>query len=227
MATNLRPMAPELVVHQPRGTDRRVAGTNDPIATAGVDWWKGVPVLQSAHVRLRPMRLSDAPSLLALLSTKEVARFISPPPTTIEGFERFISWAEEQRAQGHYACFAVVPVGADHAVGIFQVRKLDATFHTAEWGFAIGSAYWGTGLFEACAALVLDFAFNTIGVHRLEARAMARNGRGNGALRKVGAVQEGVLRRSFLCQGKYEDQILWSILADEWRMGGFRNRTIH
>ncbi|MDE3153994.1 MAG: GNAT family N-acetyltransferase, partial [Acidobacteriota bacterium] len=53
--------------------------------------------------------------------------------------------------------------------------------------------------------------------HRLEARAAVRNGRGNGALRKLGAVQEGVLRRSFLRHGEYLDQVLWTILADEWR----------
>ena len=51
----------------------------------------------------------------------------------------------------------------------------------------------------------------------LEARACVANGRGNGALRKLGAVQEGVLRRSFLKNGQFLDQMLWSILADEWR----------
>jgi RimJ/RimL family protein N-acetyltransferase len=43
------------------------------------------------------------------------------------------------------------------------------------------------------------------------------NGRGNGALRKLGAVEEGILRRSFLRHGRYHDQVLWAILADEWR----------
>ncbi len=51
----------------------------------------------------------------------------------------------------------------------------------------------------------------------MEARAALRNGRGNGALRKIGAVQEGVLRRSFLRHGEYLDQALWSVLADDWR----------
>jgi RimJ/RimL family protein N-acetyltransferase len=56
-------------------------------------------------------------------------------------------------------------------------------------------------------------------VHRLEARAAVQNGRGNGALRKLGAVHEGILRRSFLCNGEYLDQALWSILADDWCSG--------
>jgi len=43
------------------------------------------------------------------------------------------------------------------------------------------------------------------------------NGRGNGALQKLGAVQEGILRRSFLCRGRYLDQALYALLAADWR----------
>ena len=98
-----------------------------------------------------------------------------------------------------------------------STRAPDLSFETAEWGFAIGSGYWGTGLFEAGARLVLDFSFDVVGVHRLEARAAVRNGRGNGALRKIGAVCEGVLRKSFLRNGEYLDQNLWSILSEDRR----------
>jgi ribosomal-protein-alanine N-acetyltransferase len=160
--------------------------------------------------------MSDAPSLLAMLATEEVARFISPPPTTVEGFERFIAWTHRERAAGNYICFAVVPHGMDTAIGIFQVRQLEPAFATAEWGFAIGSAFWGTGVFVDAARMVVDFAFDTVKTHRLEARAAVRNGRGNGALRKIGAVQEGVLRRSFLRDGEYLDQTLWSIVREDW-----------
>jgi RimJ/RimL family protein N-acetyltransferase len=174
-------------------------------------------------VVLRDLRASDAPSLFALLTTEEVARFISPPPTSVEGFERFIAWTHREREAGKYACFAVTLKGYDTAIGIFQVRDLATGFDTAEWGFAVGSEFWGTGVFEAGARLVLDFAFNTIGIRRLEARAAVQNGRGHGALMKVGAVQEGVLRQSFEKKGQHLDQVLFAILAKEWR--GQRSRV--
>jgi len=182
------------------------------------DWRSGLPVLAGTTFTLRELRLEDAASLLAALTTEEVARFISPPPTTVEGFERFIAWTHRERAAGAYACFAVVPQGMTTAVGIFQIRSLEPGFGTAEWGFALGSAFWGNGMFAQGARLVLDFAFDTIGVQRLEARAAVANGRGNGALRKVGAVQECVLRRSFLRNGQLLDQALWSILASDWQL---------
>jgi RimJ/RimL family protein N-acetyltransferase len=189
---------------------------SSPVATLSTDWKQVLPVLQGKGITLRELRQDDAASLLTLLTTEEVTRFISPPPTTIEGFERFIAWASREREAGRYLCFAVVPDGYDTAVGLFQVRQLDPMFGTAEWGFAIGSAFWGSGLFMTGAELVIDFAFEVIGVHRLEARAAVHNGRGNGALRKLGAVQEGILRKSFLRSGKYLDQSLWAILQEDW-----------
>jgi RimJ/RimL family protein N-acetyltransferase len=182
------------------------------------DWKAGLPVLAGTSFTLRELRLEDAASLLAMLTTEEVSRFISPPPTTVEGFERFIMWAQNERKAGNYVCFAVVPNGMATAVGIFQLRSLESGFRTAEWGFAIGSEFWGNGMFSQGARMVVDFAVDVMGMHRLEARAAVANGRGNGALRKLGAVQEGVLRRSFLRHGIHHDQVLWGILAEDWRL---------
>jgi [ribosomal protein S5]-alanine N-acetyltransferase len=194
---------------------RAATTTESPVVTA--DWKSGLPVLTGRRVTLRELRVSDAPSLFAMVTSDEVARFISPPPMTNEGFERFITWVNRERAAGNHACFAIVPQGMDTAVGLFQARQLEPGWRTAEWGFVLGSAYWGTGIFSEASQMVLEFVFETIGVHRLEARSAVENGRGNGAIRKVGAVQEGILRRSFLRGGQYMDQALWAILADEWR----------
>jgi RimJ/RimL family protein N-acetyltransferase len=192
--------------------------TSQQTTTVSTNWKSALPVLAGSTFTLREMRVEDAPSLLAMLTTEEVARFISPPPTTVEGFERFIMWAQKERQAGNYACFAIVPQGMTTAIGIFQVRSLEPGFGTAEWGFAMGSQFWGSGIFAEGARLVLDFAFDVIGSQRLEARAAVANGRGNGALRKIGAVQEGLLRRSFLRNGQHHDQVLWGILAEDWRL---------
>jgi len=185
--------------------------------TTTSDWKTALPVLHASRVTLRELRLSDAPSLLAFLHTREVSRFISPPPTTVDGFERFIEWTHRERAAGTYVCFGVVPDGCDHAVGLFQVRQLNGSFEIAEWGFAIGSEFWGSGVFIEGARAMLAFTFDTIGAIRLEARASVANGRGNGALQKLGATREGLLRRSFLRDGEYHDQVLWSVIASDWR----------
>lgn len=193
------------------------SATMPPAAPLAIEWWKGLPFLDGALATLCELRQTDAAPLLALLATEDVAQFISPPPCTVEGFERFIAWTIGQRVAGRHFSFAVVPHGMDTAVGLFQVRSLDPGFGVAEWGFVLASPYWGSGMFVEAAKMVVDFAFQMVGAFRLEARAAVRNGRGNGALRKIGAVHEGVLRRSFLRAGEYHDQALWTILAEDWR----------
>ncbi len=218
----------EQMPYQPE-MDVQAVSTRPTVEVVSTDWKTGLPVLVGKRVILRELRASDATSLFAMLTTEEVSRFISPPPTTVDGFERFIGWTLRMRELGQYACFAVTLHGSDTAIGIFQVRELEPGFGNAEWGFAIGSEYWGSGAFIDGAEQVVKFAFETVGVHRLEARASVKNGRGNGALRKIGAVQEGVLRRSFLRNGEYHDQVLWSILDEDWFGGAadIRFGSIH
>jgi RimJ/RimL family protein N-acetyltransferase len=183
---------------------------------AATDWRDGLPTLTGALVTLREPRIEDAASLFMSLTADEVARFVSPPPASVEAFEQFIASSRAERAAGKQVCFAIVPRGSDVAVGLFHVRLLSPA-DNAEWGVAMASDFWGTGMFVDGARLILQFIFTVIGLCRLEARAALVNGRGNGALRKIGAVQEGVLRRSFLRNGQYFDQALWTILRDDWR----------
>jgi [ribosomal protein S5]-alanine N-acetyltransferase len=193
------------------------------------DWRLGLPTLTGSMVTLREVSTSDAHALHAALTTSDVSHFVSPLPPTVDGFERFISVAQRRREAGEYACFAVVPRNSELAVGRFQIRSLEPGFKTAEWEFALAVEYWGTGVFLDAARLTLDFVFAAIGAHRLEARVAVENDRGNRALRKIGAVRECELRGSFLRNGEYVDQRLWTILVEEWHEGATLTgvRVIH
>jgi len=181
-----------------------------------IDWRQGLPVLRLEGVSLREPRLADAAGLFARLTSPNVAKFLSTPPETALGFERFIAWAQHERQHGRHVCYAIVPNGSLDPVGLIQVREFEPGFGNAEWGFALEEASWGTGLFTKCAAAMADFVFRYVGVHRLEARASVGNGRGNGVLQKLGAVPEGVLRRSFDNGSRTTDQVLWCLIAADW-----------
>jgi ribosomal-protein-alanine N-acetyltransferase len=190
------------------------------------DWRLQLPVLTAADVVLREVKGTDAATLVNVLTRPEITRFISAPPDNVDGFARFIAASQAARAAGTGACFAVTVRGSDLPVGIFQVRQVGPvgsgnTFtpmSTAEWGFAIASPFWGTGVFEQAASLVIAFAFDTAGIRRLEARCAVKNGRGRAALRKMGAVPEVVLRKALVCHDELLDQALYAIAEDEWRL---------
>lgn len=188
-----------------------------PAPVDGPDWRAQVPSLTGRLVSLREVQTTDAPVLVELLGAPDVARYLSAPPETPADFQRYVAWAVDERQAGRYVAFAVVPHEAQQPVGIFYVRELEPRMATAEWGFALGMRYWGSGYFMDGARQIVDFAFGALGVHRLEARVAVQNGRCQTALQKIGAVREATLRRALFRTGEYLDQALWTILDDDWQ----------
>jgi len=193
------------------------------------DWRVAVPAIQAGAVVLREARTADAAALFDLFAAEKVGRFITPPPPNPATFERFIASMHRERAAARAFCLAVVPHGGTSPVGLFQVRATDPGSPVAQWGFALSPDLWGTGVFSDAARAVIEFAFERAGFVRLEARTCVLNGRGNGALAKLGAIREAILRRSFERDGEYFDQALWSIVRQDWRetKGGFRAAVVH
>lgn len=180
-------------------------------------WAGGIDTLSGDLVSVREVVDADAPSLYEMLADPRVAEHMSPPPPSVSAFRGFVAWARRQRTAGEGICFGIVPHGLESAVGIIQLRAHEPSWFTADWGFAIGVAFWGIGAFVEAADLVARFAFERIGVHRLEARAVTKNGRGNGALQKIGARPEGTLAASFKRSTDFDQQYLWGLNADDWR----------
>jgi RimJ/RimL family protein N-acetyltransferase len=179
-------------------------------------WCLGVPALRNEAVALRELKISDAPMLLEHVSGPSV-QYLTPPPQSVEDFTRFIRRARVERRCGAQLSLGIVPGGQSTPVGLAQIWAIEPDFSTAEWGFVLGESMWGTGLFGASARLLLDFAFDTLGVVRLETRVVEANLRGNKAMLKLGATREGTLRCGFRSGDTFMDQVMWSILADEWR----------
>jgi RimJ/RimL family protein N-acetyltransferase len=190
-------------------------------------WRFALPVLPGSRVTLREVRPADARALASLVEADDLARAVAPCPPTEEGLARFADWAHGERAAGRLACFAMVPAGCGEPVGLLLLRQVEGSFDTAAWTFVIAAAFRGTGVFQEAAAMAAEFAFEALDARRLEARAPARNGRANGALRKLGAVQEGALRKSLRVGTEFVDQNLWALVREDWRCYREHTGTVH
>lgn len=177
------------------------------------DWRSGLPLLVNDRVTLRELRRSDAAVLHRIAQCPDVARHTWPSPQDVEAFERFIEWTYAERAAGKYVCFGIVPVGSSEARGLFELRQMQSGFFRGEFGCIMDPALWGTGLFQAAAQLLFEFAFGVVGVHRIEARTAVDNVRSNMAMSRLGARKEGILRAAFVCGEQYVDQHLWALVA--------------
>ena len=183
----------------------------------GVSTWRSeLPPLTGRVVMLREPGTQDLGPLVDLLSLGDATRFGLDEPVSEVRVQELIERFARERASGLAFTYVITLATARTIVGLVQVRQLDPAFEAAEWECTIAPSSRGSGIFLEAARLVGSFAFGAIGTHRLEARVLLQNGRANGALRKLGAVQEGVLRRSVRRAGEYFDQVLWSLLKEDW-----------
>lgn len=175
-----------------------------------------MPTLAGRTVVLREIAPPDLGPFVDLLSLSDATRFGLDEPIDELSVRELIDRAARDRATGLAFTYAITLAAARTVVGVLQVRQLDPSFEAAEWECTLAPSSRGSGIFLEAARLVGSFAFGTLGTHRLEARVLLQNGRANGALRKLGAAQEGILRRSIRRGGEYLDQVLWSMLKEDW-----------
>jgi RimJ/RimL family protein N-acetyltransferase len=188
----------------------------DPTVLSTSNWRAELPTLTGRVVALREPESSDLCALVDLLSLADATRFGLDEPVNDLGVQDLIERSGRDRATGLSFTYVITLSASRTPVGLVQVRQLDPAFEAAEWECTIAPSSRGTGIFLEAARLVGSFAFGQVGAHRLEARVALQNGRANGALRKLGAVQEGILRRSVRRRGEYFDQVLWSMLKEDW-----------
>ena len=185
-------------------------------------WTDHVPPLHGGLTTLREVDASDVHPLFTLFSDPAVTAYMAPPPPTLAKFAGFVEWSQQERGQGRGVCFGIVPDGMTAAVGILQVRGLDSTSSDAEWGFVLSTHFWSSGVFADAANALMEFAFTTMHLQRLEARIALRNQRAHAAVQKLGARFESTLAASSPTGIPRDPETVWTLREDDWR-----NRAPH
>lgn len=189
--------------------------TAEPSILNASDWRTGLPTLTARLVTLREPLAQDVGPLVTLLTVADATRFGMEDQTEM-AVQGLVERAVRDRAAGLSFTYVITTGAARPPIGLIQVRRLDPSFEVGEWECTLLPSARGTGAFFESVRLIGSFAFSSVGVRRLETRVLLQNGRGNTALRKLGAVQEGILRRSVRRNGEYVDQVLWSLLKEDW-----------
>jgi RimJ/RimL family protein N-acetyltransferase len=186
----------------------------DPIVVSVTEWRGELPMLAAYGITLREPAAQDVASLVEILSATDASNFGIDSPVNEAAVHTLIDSAVRDREAG--LGFTYVITASMGIVGLIQVRQLDPLFAAAEWEMTLAPSGRGRGIFLETARLVGSFVFEALGAHRLEARVVQQNGRAMSALRKIGAVHEGVVRRSVHRGGAHFDQMLWAVFSEDW-----------
>lgn len=176
-----------------------------------------LPTLDTTHLALRKVRLSDAPDIFAFASDPAVARYTTwPPPPTVKATEAFVRELLQRYAQGLVAPWGIVHRDDRKLIGSCGFSYVMAWHGRAEVAYALSPAYWGRGLMPEALRAVLAFGFQTLQLNRIEARCEVENRASERVMQKVGMQFEGVLRQHAQVMGQYRDLKLYSVLKQEW-----------
>jgi len=170
--------------------------------------------LTGFKVRLRELRRStDLQKCLAWVNDPEVTRFLKiNPPVSEQQEEAFFASAG---ASGDVV-FAIETLEVAF-IGTIGLRHIDHANKLATSGTLIGDKnYWGQGFGRDAKMLLLDYAFDTLGLRRVKSSVLEYNDRSLRMNRACGYRQEGVLRQERFKEGRYWDEILLAVMREEW-----------
>jgi RimJ/RimL family protein N-acetyltransferase len=179
------------------------------------------PTLETPRLVLRPFALSDAPEVERLAGERAIADTTIniphpyPPGAAAEWIE---SHAPAYRA-GTLHSFAVVERESGNLVGAVGL-VVKAAHRRAELGYWIGVAWWNRGYATEAARAALRYAFETLGLNRVQATHFLRNQASGRVMRKLGMTHEGCSRQYFLKWDRFEDVERYAILRNQWPAPG-------
>jgi [ribosomal protein S5]-alanine N-acetyltransferase len=180
------------------------------------DWGDCLPTLMGSTVALRALTARDVPALFDIFSDAEVTRYWS-----WSAFERMDQaselFAEIQNGFLTKSLFqwGIVESGSDLVIGTTTLFHLSWAHRRAEIGFALLRSRWGRGLAGLAAGTLIDFAFDTLGLHRLEADVDPRNIASKKLLLGEGFREEGLLRERYHVNGELQDAALLGLLRSQ------------
>jgi RimJ/RimL family protein N-acetyltransferase len=175
------------------------------------------PRLQGKRVCMRAPTPGDAKALFALFADPEVMRYWSRPPMTARAeAEGLIGEILDGFAQRTILNWMVVSRSDDALIGTCALFRIERRHRRAEIGYSLRSDHWGRGLAAEAVSLMLDWAFRTLGLHRVEADIDPRNDGSRKLLERLGFASEGLLRERYFVGDEISDTELFGLLAGDW-----------
>jgi [ribosomal protein S5]-alanine N-acetyltransferase len=179
------------------------------------------PTLHTDRLRLRPFTDADADALYALHSNAVVLRYWDSPPWTDRArADLFLARCRQIADEGTGARVAIERLTDGVFLGWCGVTQWNPDYRSASLGYCLGEAAWGQGFATEAAGVLVQWAFDTFDLNRLQAEADTRNVASGRVLEKLGFVHEGTLREDCIVNGDVSDSWVFGLLRREWGPSG-------
>src|ERR1022692_1714483 len=176
--------------------------------------------LEGSVVRLEPIRHDHAEIFwgVAKDSLDDIFQWIPYRMKTHEDFQRLVKKAFEEQERGESVVFATVERSSGRVIGSTRFMNIDRANRRVEIGSTwIAPAWQRTAVNTEAKYLMLRHAFEVWKCMRVELKTDGLNQKSRNAILRIGAKEEGTLRRHLVTwNGRVRDTVYFSILDDEW-----------
>jgi RimJ/RimL family protein N-acetyltransferase len=176
------------------------------------------PTLTTNRLRLRPFAEADTDAIFALQSDARALRFWDAPPWTERAqAERFITVCGRMAQEGSGARLAIARAADGAFIGWCSLHSWDPVYRSAKLGYCLHDTAWGDGFATEAAGALLQWAFDTLDLNRVQAETDTRNTASSRVLEKLGFIREGTLREDCVVNGEVSDSWVYGLLRRDWK----------
>lgn len=179
-------------------------------------------ILENDFVLLRPLVVDDIEYLKHFAEQEpEIWTYSLVQMKTVDELSNYIHQATEARSAGKEYPFIVYDKVSKQYAGSTRYYDIQLPYQTLQLGYTwYGKDFQGTLVNKNCKLLLLEYAFEKLGMERVEFRANNKNDRSKNAMKSIGCIEEGILRNHLPeAHGGRRDSIILSILKPEWENG--------
>jgi RimJ/RimL family protein N-acetyltransferase len=177
-----------------------------------------IPVLHAPRLRLRSAVAADVPALYEIFRDPESMRYWSRPEMTDPAeAETMLEEIERSAAAETLFQWGIARREDDLVIGTCTLHRIQLDHRRAELGYILRRDHWGRGLAGEALTALLNHAFDTLGLHRLEADIDPRNAGSIRLIERMGFKLEGHLRERYFVAGDIQDSLIYGLLAPEWK----------
>ena len=187
--------------------------------------------LEGKIVRLEPLTLDHAAGMLAAGSAESIWQFLAvPAPADLDQARKWIQGRLADQEAERRIPYAVICLADGKFAGSTGYAAINRPYRTMEIGSWYGVNYQRTGVNTECKYLLLKHAFEDLGTLRVGLNVDTKNMRSRQAVERIGAVQEGVVRKQRIRRdGTRRDTVIYGFIDDDWpqaklKLEGLMNR---
>lgn len=171
------------------------------------------PILETNRLVLRQIIIEDAKEMFALRSNPEIMKYIPREmPKTIEDAIKHIEFMQGLLESGECINWAICLKEDQKLIGNIGYFRMQPENHRAEVGYMLNTDFHGKGIMQEALERIIEYGFNTIKLHSIEAVTDPENFASWKLLEKNGFIREGHFKEDCFFQGKYLDSYVYSLL---------------